>query len=104
MRTMRRRVYTKSSGLAGLVLAPPIFYMVYTYLLKSQKSESFYTGISQKPQKRLSAHNAGLVQSTKQKRPWNLVYKKSHSNYADARKHEKWLKKKNRKYKNKLAG
>lgn len=77
--------------------------MVYTYLLKSEKDGSFYTGISKDPQKRLQVHNNGEVDSTKNKKPWALVYKKVHADYPEARKHEKWLKKKNRKYKNKLV-
>lgn len=78
--------------------------MIYTYLLKSEKYEGFYVGISKDPENRLTEHNAGYVKSTKEKRPWELVYKKEHGDYSEARKHEKWLKKKNRKYKNKLAG
>lgn len=78
--------------------------MIFTYLLKSSEDGSYYTGISKNPQERLVTHNAGGVLATKYKRPWVLVYKKTHTTYKEARKHEKWLKKKNRKYKNKLAG
>ncbi len=78
--------------------------MIFTYLLKSEKDGSYYTGIAKDPEDRLKNHNKGKVESTKKKIPWKLVYKKGHSTYKDARKHEKWLKKKNCQYKDKLAG
>jgi len=76
--------------------------MVYTYLLKSLKDGSYYVGISQNPKNRLIFHNSGDNLSTKGNAPWNLVYVKAHSSYREARKHEKWLKKKNKEYKKKL--
>jgi len=77
--------------------------MVCTYLLKSEKDGGYYTGITDDLDQRLLLHNAGRVKSTSSKRPWKLVYKKEHANYEEARKHEKWLKKKNRQYKDKLV-
>lgn len=77
---------------------------VFTYLLKSERDGSYYTGISEHIDQRLGQHNNGEVASTSSKRPWSLVYKKEHQDYNEARKHEKWLKKKNRQYKDKLAG
>ncbi|MFA6428801.1 MAG: GIY-YIG nuclease family protein [Candidatus Buchananbacteria bacterium] len=76
---------------------------MYTYLIKSLKDNSYYTGISKDPNNRLKEHNSGILGVTKHKRPWILSYWKKHSNYTEARKHEKWLKKKNRSYKNKLT-
>lgn|SRR3989338_750588 len=78
--------------------------MVYTYLLQSSLDSSFYTGIAKDTASRLVEHNDGRVIATKKKRPWQLVYTKPHATYTEARKHEKWLKKKNRLYKEKLAG
>lgn len=77
--------------------------MVYTYLIKSQKDGSFYAGISLDPQKRLIYHNNGRLKSSRYKRPFVLVYFKEHLDYQSARKHEKWLKKKSREYKERLA-
>ncbi len=85
---------------------PPIgslIYMIYTYLIKSIKYETFYTGISKNPYERLKIHNGGGLLITKAKRPFELVYMKAHNDYAEARRHEIWLKKKNVIYKNKLA-
>ena len=76
--------------------------MIYTYLLKSVKDGSYYVGISKNPELRLKEHNNGDNVSTSLRLTWKLVYKKSHDSYEDARKHEKWLKKKNRRYKKKL--
>lgn len=77
---------------------------VYTYLLKSEKDSSYYTGITNNTDERLILHNAGRVESTSNKKPWRLVYRKEHADHQEARKHEIWLKKKNRQYKDKLAG
>ena len=78
--------------------------MIFTYLLKSAENDMYYTGISEDCEKRLKQHNEGKVKSTKNNCPWSLVYKKQHIDYIEARKHEKWLKKKSHQYKDKLAG
>ena len=72
---------------------------VSVYLLQSLKDSSFYVGISDDVKRRLSEHNLGKLKITSLKRPWNLAWYKEYPDYASARKHEKWLKKKNRKYK-----
>src|SRR3989344_6727900 len=77
---------------------------IFTYLLRSQKDKSYYTGITENCDFRIKQHNTGKVESTKNRRPWDLVFSKPHENYSEARKHEKWLKKKNREYKDKLGG
>ncbi len=73
--------------------------MIYTYLLKSLQDGSYYVGISKIPESRTIQHNKGESAYTKEKRPWKLVYQKVHTDYSAARKHELWLKKKNRLYK-----
>ena len=83
---------------------PRQFIIIFTYLLKSEKDGSYYTGITENCEDRIAQHNGGKVESTKNKRSWKLVYRKPHASHIEARKHEKWLKKKNRQYKNKLAG
>ena len=75
---------------------------VSTYLIKSEKDRSYYVGISEDPKKRLREHNGGKVKTTTHKKPYQLVYFKEHNDYEEARRHEKWLKKKNREYKMKL--
>jgi putative endonuclease len=77
--------------------------MIFTYLAQSESDDSFYVGISENPDKRMVEHNSGKLRSTSKKRPWKLAFVKKHKDYSEARKHEKWLKKKNREYKMKLA-
>lgn len=76
---------------------------IYTYLIKSLKDKNYYTGISKNPNHRLTEHNLGKVTATKNKRPYILVYYKEHFSYIEARKHEQWLKKKNKQYKDNLS-
>jgi putative endonuclease len=47
--------------------------MFYVYLLKSLKDNKYYIGQTQNVEKRLKAHNSGLVQSTKPRRPLVLI-------------------------------
>ncbi len=78
--------------------------MIYTYLLHSKKRDVFYCGITNDVRRRVKEHNTGGgVEFTKRYGPWSLVYVKAHDTYIEARKHEKWLKKKNHDYKNKLV-
>jgi len=77
--------------------------IVYTYLLRSLKDQSFYVGITEDVNKRLNEHNCGKLKTTSIKKPWQIVFYREHNDYISARKHEKWLKKKNRIYKEKLA-
>lgn len=100
---MGRRKVGKEN-IRKLTKACPANKLIYTYLLKNKKDKIFYTGISKDPQERLKSHNSGNNYSTKRNSCWLLVYQKAHKTYIEARKHEKWLKKKNRAYKNKLAG
>ena len=76
---------------------------IFTYIIQSLSNETFYTGISNSPSKRVTEHNRGKLSYTAVRRPWKLVYTKRHNSYAEVRKHEKLLKKKNKKYKKYLA-
>ena len=76
---------------------------IYTYLIYSNKFNRYYTGITNNPKKRIKEHNLGKLKSSSKFRPYKLVYIKKHLSYKEARKHERWLKKKNHKYKNKLV-
>ena len=75
----------------------------YVYLIQSLIDESYYVGISMNPENRLMEHNKGKLKITSKKKPYRLVYTKEHMNYSLARKHEIWLKKKDKHYKLKLA-
>lgn len=76
---------------------------VFTYLIRSLTDSEYYTGIAKDPFVRLKLHNKGNQTSTKNRGLFELVYFKKHESYLEARKHEKWLKKKNKEYKDNLA-
>jgi putative endonuclease len=67
--------------------------MYYVYLIKSKKVDNWvYTGSTNDLKKRLALHNGGHVVSTKNHRPYELVYYESYLSEKDARKREKTLK------------
>ncbi|MEK7577432.1 MAG: GIY-YIG nuclease family protein [Patescibacteria group bacterium] len=46
----------------------------FTYVLKSKKDHKLYIGSSGDLKTRLQSHNAGKVESTKSRRPFDLIY------------------------------
>ncbi len=64
----------------------------YVYILKSLKDNRFYIGETADVKKRLDYHNAGLQRSTKNRRPFVIVYTEEHVNRAAALKREKQIK------------
>ena len=46
----------------------------YTYVLRSHKDRKLYIGFTGNIKERLKAHNQGEVESTKYRRPLELVY------------------------------
>ena len=64
----------------------------YTYILKSLKDNKFYTGYTKNLKLRFEQHNSGLVESTKNRRPFKLVYYEACLNQQDATHREKYLK------------
>ncbi len=64
----------------------------YVYLLFSVLDKGWYIGYTGNLQKRLFAHNAGKVYSTKNRRPLMLIYYESFLNEADAKAREEYLK------------
>ena len=67
-------------------------YMVFVYVIKSEKSARLYVGISKNLEVRLSQHNAGKSKFTKGHMPWTLLYSEKLSDYGSARQREKYLK------------
>ena len=65
----------------------------YVYVLRSELDGSYYKGFTQCPLLRLSQHNSGETQSTRSKRPWQLVYLEIFTEKSLALKREKSLKK-----------
>jgi putative endonuclease len=66
--------------------------MYYTYVLYSKKDEKFYTGFTQDLKLRFDQHNKGRVESTRDRRPLELVYYEACLNRNDATHREKYLK------------
>lgn len=66
--------------------------MYYVYVIRSQKDHKFYTGYTANLKKRLELHNEGRVESTKYRKPFELVYYEASLNKEDAMNREKYLK------------
>ena len=66
--------------------------MFYTYVLQSEQDGKFYTGFTKDLKLRFEAHDKGLVDSTKDRRPLKLIYYEACLNQDDATKREKYLK------------
>lgn len=66
--------------------------MYYTYVLQSLKDEGFYVGFTQDLKLRFEGHKKGQVDSTRDRRPFELIYYEACQNQADAIKREKYLK------------
>ncbi|OGH86648.1 MAG: excinuclease ABC subunit C [Candidatus Magasanikbacteria bacterium RIFOXYC12_FULL_33_11] len=64
----------------------------YTYVLKSGKDKKLYIGYTKDLRNRFEQHNDGLVESTKDRRPFILIYYEACLNEKDAIVREKQLK------------
>ena len=66
--------------------------MFIVYILKSQKVNRYYTGVTQDINQRLERHNQGRNFSTKPYRPWQMIYTERYSSRSEALKREKQIK------------
>jgi putative endonuclease len=66
--------------------------MHYVYVLLSKVDGQFYTGCTADLRKRFQQHNNGNVPSTKDRRPFVLIYYEACLNEQDAFRREKYLK------------
>ena len=64
----------------------------YVYVLRSLRDKQFYVGLTRNLSARLQAHNKGLVNSTKKRIPFELVYWEGCRNESDAAQRERYLK------------
>ena len=67
--------------------------MFYTYIIKSLKDDSYYTGHAEDLKIRLKQHNAGKTRSTKTKTPWQMVYQEAFKTKSEAYRRELQIKK-----------
>ena len=72
--------------------------MYYLYILKSKKDSKCYIGLTSDLRRRLEEHSNGVVQSTKTRRPFELIYYEAYKSEKDARRRESSLKLKSRAY------
>ncbi len=66
--------------------------MHYTYVLQSKKDGKFYTGYTKDLKLRFEQHDKGFVESTKDRRPLELIYYEACIDRNDATHREKYLK------------
>lgn len=66
--------------------------MYYIYILKSKFDNKFYTGFTSDLRKRLKEHEKGNVDSTKNRRPLELIYYEAYKYKTNALLREKFLK------------
>lgn len=64
----------------------------YVYVLKSLKDGKNYTGYTKNLKLRFQQHSEGLVESTKKRRPLQIIYFEGCLNQQDATHREKYLK------------
>jgi len=63
------------------------------YILESiEKSNKYYIGHTQDLNNRLERHNRGLVRSTKNARPWKIIYAEEYHTKNEAYKRELQIK------------
>ena len=66
--------------------------MYYTYVLKSLRDHKLYVGHTNNLIKRFKEHNQGLVEATRNRKPFRLLYYEGCNILDDAIKREKSLK------------
>ena len=66
--------------------------MYIVYILKSLKDNNLYIGCTSNFENRINYHNSGRVKSTKNRRPFILLYKEKYSNIYEAFKKERYYK------------
>jgi putative endonuclease len=64
----------------------------YVYVLRSKVDSKYYTGYTSNLLNRIEDHNSGKVESTKSRRPLELLYWEGCLNQKDATTREKYLK------------
>lgn len=66
--------------------------MYYVYILKSKKDNKLYVGKTQDLKRRFLEHNSGKVISTKNRKPFELLFYEAFKNKTDAGRDELFFK------------
>ena len=69
-----------------------ILKMFFTYIIRSEKNNSYYVGSCKDIRKRALSHNKGRVPSTKRYLPWHIIYTEQFETLTLARKRESQIK------------
>ena len=64
----------------------------YVYILQSKRDRKFYTGYTKNLKLRFEQHQKEIVESTKNRGPFKLIYFEGCLNQQDATRREKYLK------------
>ena len=65
----------------------------FVYILHSKKKDRYYIGSCSDLKERLKRHNAGATISTKNGRPWEIVYQETFEDKIQAIRRENYIKK-----------
>jgi putative endonuclease len=66
--------------------------MFYIYILKSEKDNKLYIGYTNDLKRRVKEHNSGENESTKSRKPFELIYYEAYKSESDAKHRERMLK------------
>jgi len=66
--------------------------MYFVYILKSQKDESYYVGVTEDVEERVKDHNSGSSKYSSTKRPYSLVWYCAFVDKGKAYNFERYLK------------
>lgn len=66
--------------------------MYFLYILKSSTNGKYYIGSTNNIERRVMEHNNGWSRYTKNKGPFELVYKEEYNSNSEAKKREYYLK------------
>jgi putative endonuclease len=66
--------------------------MFFIYVLHSQTTGRFYTGLTSDLQARMQQHNSGQSISTKNRGSWDLVHSEQFATLSEAVRRERYLK------------
>ncbi len=66
--------------------------MFYVYILRSKKDKRFYVGSTGDLKRRMEEHTRGNVESTKHRRPLELLCYEAYTNKSETQAREQYLK------------
>ena len=66
--------------------------MFTVYILRSEKDNKRYIGVTSDLKERLFEHRNGLVKSTRHRRPFNLIHTEMYESKFEANQREKYFK------------